>query len=116
MTRGRDVKLFSYMVWAVWTQQNQVRLQKPTQALHQLPQLGKDWLLQFLSYQVSSNAQPRSTERSRCNWKPPPLTELVKVNFDSAVFSNTNQSGVGVVIKDAHGLVLASYSRKLPKA
>ena len=116
MTRGRDVELFSYMVWAVWTQRNQVRLQKPAQALHQLPQLCKDRLLQFLSYQVSSNAQPRSAERNRCNWKPPPSTELVKINFDGAVFSSTNQSGVGVVIRDAHGLVLASYLRKLPKA
>ena len=113
--QGRDVELFTYMVWVVWTQRNQVRLQKPAQALHQLPQLCKDRLLQFLSNQVSSNAQPRSAERNRCTWKPPPSIELVKINFDGAVFSNTNQFDVGVVIRDAHGLVITSYSRKLPK-
>ena len=39
----------------------------------------------------------------------------MKINFDGAVFSSTNQFGVGVVIRDAHGLVITSYSRKLPK-
>ena len=42
-----------------------------------------------------------------------PQDGLVKINFDGAVFSESNQSGVGVVIRDNNGAVLASYSEKI---
>ncbi|KAL0005736.1 hypothetical protein SO802_013297 [Lithocarpus litseifolius] len=48
-------------------------------------------------------------------WQTPPLG-LVKINFDGAVFEDANMSGVGVVIKDNNGFVLASCSEKIPQA
>ena len=41
---------------------------------------------------------------------------LVKINFDGAVFHESNQSGVGVIIRDNNGAVLASYSEKIHQA
>ena len=41
---------------------------------------------------------------------------FVKVNFDGAVFSDSNKSGVGVVIRDNNGDVLASFSEKIFQA
>ena len=38
---------------------------------------------------------------------------FVKVNFDGAVFGDSNKSGVGVVIRDNNGDVLASFSEKI---
>lgn len=115
ITQSRRVDLFTYMVWAVCTQRNQVRLQKPAQALHQLPELCTDRLVQFLSSQVSSNAQPRSAARYRCRWKPPSSLEFVKINFDGAVFQSKNHSVSRYIdIRDTCGLVIASYLRKLP--
>ena len=40
-------------------------------------------------------------------------TGFVKVNFDGVVFGELNKSGVGVVIRDNNGAVLASCSEKL---
>lgn len=40
----------------------------------------------------------------------------MKINFDGAVFSGENKSGIGVVIKDCSGSVLASCSKKIPHA
>ena len=46
-------------------------------------------------------------------WKPPSLG-LFKINFDGATFESLNQAGIGVVIKDEHGLVIAALSQRIP--
>lgn len=48
-------------------------------------------------------------------WQTPPLG-FVKINFDGAVFKDTNMSSVGVVIRDNNGAVLASFSENIPQA
>ena len=40
-------------------------------------------------------------------WKAPP-SEFSKVNFDGAIFKEEDKAGIGVVIQDCQGLVLAS--------
>ena len=40
----------------------------------------------------------------------------MKINFDGAVFGASNMSGIGVVIRDSNGAVLASCSQKIPQA
>lgn len=42
--------------------------------------------------------------------------DLVKINFDSANCSSTNKSGLGVVIRDSMGQVLASCSKVVNQA
>ena len=48
----------------------------------------------------------------RACWKPPSV-DFVKINVDGAVFPNENKSGIGVVIRNHEGQVLASKSLKL---
>lgn len=50
------------------------------------------------------------THRPRNHWKPPP-SELFKINFDGAVFPHDKKFGIGVVIRDHQGLVIASCSK-----
>ena len=45
-----------------------------------------------------------------------PLVGLVKINFDGAIFGASNMSGIGVVIRDSNGDVLASCSQKIRQA
>ena len=40
-------------------------------------------------------------------WRAP-QTGFVKVNFDGALFGDSNKSVVGIVIRDNNGVVLAS--------
>ena len=40
----------------------------------------------------------------------------MKINFDGTVFSESNQSGIGVAIQDNNGIVLASCSEKIHQA
>ncbi|XP_075645829.1 uncharacterized protein LOC142616999 [Castanea sativa] len=53
--------------------------------------------------------------QSRQRWRAPP-EDMAKINFDGAVFSGENKSGIGVVIRDSAGLVIASCSKKLQQA
>ena len=56
--------------------------------------------------------------RNHCTqqrWVPLPVN-LVKINFDDAVFSKDNFFGVGAVIRDENGLVLGLCTKRLPQA
>ena len=42
--------------------------------------------------------------------------DMAKINFDGAVFSSKNKSGIGIVIRDNLGFVITSCSKKLQQA
>ena len=48
-------------------------------------------------------------------WRPP-QSGFVKVNFDGTVFDNSNSSGVGAIIRNHSGDVMASCVEKLNQA
>ena len=50
----------------------------------------------------------------RTRWKPP-VQELMKINFDGAIFAEEKSSGLGVVIRDRQGLVVASMATRIPQ-
>ena len=52
-------------------------------------------------------------DRPRVKWKVPP-TEFYKINFDGAMFKEEDRAGIGVIIRDSQGLVLASMSQVIP--
>ena len=44
----------------------------------------------------------------------PPTFPWYKVNVDTAVFSHLGITGIGVIIRDHFGLVIAALSKRLP--
>ena len=98
-------KLFAFMVWSR-NQRNQTWVSQPSYSLHQLAQVSKEHLDEFLS--IHSRPLP-CPPQPRVYWKPPP-NDLVKINFNDAIFSEVNRLGIGVVVHDKNGLVLASLS------
>ncbi|XP_050278252.1 uncharacterized protein LOC126719775 [Quercus robur] len=48
-------------------------------------------------------------------WSPP-QSGFIKVNFDGAVFGNLNMSGIGVVIRNNNGAIMASCVEKINQA
>ena len=55
------------------------------------------------------------TQKQRARWLPPPQ-DFFKINYDGAVFPDENRSGVGVMIRNNLGLVIASLVQQLPQA
>ena len=113
---GKQLELFAYTAWSVWNQHNQVRMRVLATALHQIPEVSQTILNDFLSKLQDSDTQVHHLNQSMQQlWVPPP-TNLVKRNFDGAVFSKENISRIEVVIKDENGLVLGSCTKHLPQA
>ena len=62
------------------------------------------------------SAQPRKVSapvRPRIRWTPPP-EDFYKINFDAAVFQEDNRAGIGVIVRDCNGLVMAFLSQNIP--
>lgn len=49
----------------------------------------------------------------RTKWRPP-LREMYKTNFDRAVFVESREAGIRVVIRNSNGKVVAVLSEKIP--
>ena len=112
----KDVELFAATVWMIWNQRNRVRLNLPAESLHQLAHTARTWLLEFQRRNVVRAPQvQQGTRRARSRWKPP-RSEFLKINYDGAIFPNENKSGIGVVIRDGDGEVIASCSKLLHQA
>ena len=45
----------------------------------------------------------------------PPNSDLVKVNFDGAMFNERDEAGIGVIIRNPRGEVMAAFSEKIQK-
>ena len=77
------VALFATMVWSIWYHRNKTRLQQSLLPLEKISIFVKDYV-QVFAKQIRSfpNIQQKTTKR----WFPPDL-DLVKVNFDGAMFN-----------------------------
>nr|XP_023891839.1 uncharacterized protein LOC112003847 [Quercus suber] len=47
-------------------------------------------------------------------WKPPPKQEWLKANYDGTVFLDSDEAGLGMVIRNDSGKVMAAFSEKIP--
>ena len=56
--------------------------------------------------------QSGALPKQHIKWNPPPSTSL-KINFDGAIFRKTDEAGLGVVVRDHQGRVMASMSQKI---
>lgn len=109
-TEDRNPTLFSMTVWALRNRRNNFRLGKATISLSQLLDQAKDRLLKFLQH---LNPAPPSTVRTDSRWRPPDSSSF-KINFDGALFSQEKGAGVGVVIRNEAGLVMAPLTQQIP--
>lgn len=113
--QDKNLELFAFTAWTIWNNRNKVRMHQPAMALHQVVALSCASLFEFQARQVVSKAHARQ-DVSNVTWWLPPSLELVKINFNGAVFAKENRSDIGVVIRNDEGLVIASCSKKLSTA
>ena len=71
----------------------------------------KSYLDEFIQTNVQDqerNAQWKLAQQ----WKPP-INLCIKVNFDGALNLQTNEGGIGVVIRNDKGAVTGAYAGKI---
>ena len=96
--------LFCMTAWSIWQQRNQIGNHQNHHNTRHLARAVADWLAEFSSVQPSPT--PRVVASRQTNWMAPPPT-VYKINYDGAVSLSSNCSGIGVVIQNNVGLVVA---------
>ena len=98
------------VAWAIWANRNEVRNGKRKRTGRDIVQ----WTSQYLAGYLAANDSPRFTSPETLipHWTPP-MGLRYKVNVDGAVFRSQKTAGVGVVVRDSNGLVVAALSRKI---
>ncbi|XP_075658761.1 uncharacterized protein LOC142628577 [Castanea sativa] len=109
---GKGLEKFAMLVWAIWYRRNQVRVSQKEFPYNQIGPFAIQLLHDFVQVLPKRQLQSRRADGQHVQWQPPPVTKF-KVNFDEAVFKEDKQAGLGVVIRNHQGQVIASLSENV---
>ena len=99
------IALFAMVSWGIWERQNRVREGQKS--------WDKEALLLRASEVLQALLTPRlAVQRCHLRWKPPD-PGVYKINFDGALFLEQRCAGLGVVVRDSAGLVIAALSQRV---
>ncbi|XP_065636023.1 uncharacterized protein LOC111983043 isoform X1 [Quercus suber] len=97
------------IAWSIWANRNEVRHGGTKKTGEALVKWSAQYLAEYRSANVSTEPAPRSQDVRRS----PPPTASYKMNMDGAVFKTQKSAGVGVIIRDEQGQVVAALSQKI---
>ena len=101
---------FAIMCWLLWHKRNHDRLHLPSEQYGQVWTRAQAFLQEYLT--VNTEEKTQRPKPPSAQWKPP-VTNYYKLNFDGAIFKESNSGGIGVVIRDNTRLVIATLSQKV---
>lgn len=111
MEKGHPFDMLAMLTSHVWLRRNKLRLGETVAELRLLNSLARDALLEF-QHAHSVDPSPPSTH-SQIKWEPPPM-DWFKINFDGAVFQEKGEAGLGIIIRNDHGLVMTALTQVIP--
>ena len=109
---GEELELSLVQAWFFWNQRNSIIHGGVLQAPNLLNKRAEDFLTEF--YQAQVHLGTTTTTENENNWQPP-LVSKFKLNFDVAVFTDLECSGMGVIIRNEKGKVMGAKSAKGPR-
>ena len=95
------------MAWFIWN--HELRLNEKGIATDRILQAAKSYLSEF---RVKIPRAATKPPRGHIQWRPPP-GELYKTNYDGAVFTESGEAGIGVVVRNAKGEVMVALAEKI---
>ena len=107
-------EFFAVAAWYLWNRRNALHFGRQVQPISNINLLASNLLQEFLAAQedVALIAHPPVNQHQ---WRPPEHDHF-KVNFDAALFKSLNLAGIGVVIRDWRGDVVAALSMPIALA
>nr|POF23043.1 hypothetical protein CFP56_15525 [Quercus suber] len=102
------VPLFAVTAWSVWYQRNKTRLQEHSLPLDRISAFAKGYIQDFNNLGSPLHRSQRAAEK---NWRPPVIGNM-KTNYDGAMFDESDEAGIGVVIQNSDGEVMAALSKR----
>ncbi|XP_060969732.1 uncharacterized protein LOC133036963 [Cannabis sativa] len=106
-------------LWAIWNEQNKVVHGRKARAANDLAIFAAIFLQNFFNAQhkhptVAATAPTISHQQNHSVAAPspwsPPASSVLKLNIDATVHSSSNNTGVGAVLKDTNGHVVAALA------
>ena len=100
-------ELYAFIGWSIWHERNARRVDSPSLPIEKIYSDAVERMKEFHSVQE----EPRNqiTVHHLTHWLPP-LPSVYKVNFDHATFPDITAAGLGVLVRDSEGLVIAALS------
>jgi hypothetical protein len=109
-----ELQLFAFTTWSIWYRRNCQRLNQQSAPLNQLMPRAQQLLSEFQAAQESPSSTSRQSDPpTKVSWKPP-QPRRYKVNYDGAFFEDSNEAGIGVIIRNHTGEVMASLCQRIP--
>ncbi|XP_030974621.1 uncharacterized protein LOC115994555 [Quercus lobata] len=101
------VTMAAIIAWAIWSNRNEVC--NGGRVVHGSGR----WTTRYLKEYYAANEQLAIVPTAQItNWIPPP-TNRYKINVDGVVFKSQKIAGVGVMVRDCCGQVIAALSKKI---
>jgi hypothetical protein len=110
---SHEFETFAMVCWSLWYHRNKKRLSQPTEPQDRLVARAQELLSEFHSAHQSQMPPQPPMESLRTEWNPPELGRC-KVNFDGAVFAETKEAGIGVIIRNSNGEPMAALCQRIP--
>lgn len=107
---NRDPNLFATVIWTLWTRRNNLRLGKTTLLVNKVIEFARERLTEF---GTGTPLPLHLAQRTPTSWTTPE-THRYKINFDGASFAEDATVGIGVVIRNEAGLIMASLTQRIP--
>jgi len=104
-----DLETFFVTAWVIWYNRNQIVFEYTCQLPYQIWNFAMDYLKDVHGTRTSQLLH-RTVESGK--WETPPRG-AVKINVDGAISEQGRNSGIGVVIRDFRGKVIAACSKYL---
>ncbi|KAL8475941.1 hypothetical protein ACS0TY_028554 [Phlomoides rotata] len=103
-------ELFMVILWRIWKERNSMVFTGRSVAVAMVQQLSRNYLVEW--QEVRPNVLGVKSTNC-CAWHPP-VTRAVKINTDAALFGDTKEVGLGMVLHDAAGRFIQCRSTVNP--
>ena len=105
-----DIELFAMTSWVIWSRRNKLRVGEMAVSINRVAEEARKQLQEFHRSWPNSKMKVRKT-KSMCE---PSDSGHIKINFDGVMFEEINAAGIGVVVQNDRGEVLAEMTKRIP--
>ena len=111
LENAHHTDLFAMIADQIWLRRNKLRVGEKVSDLKLINSMARDALHEF--QQTNSSPPKPPPVQAPTKWKPPP-SDWVKINFDGAIFKEHAEAGLGSIIRNDRGLVMAALTQVIP--
>ena len=105
----KSLELFAVVAWFIWNQRNKRRLNERGLSSEKILEVARLYLSDFQAkFQKKNVQQPKGSTK----WRPP-RDGMYKKNYDGAVFAESKEASIGIIIRDVKGLVISALAKKI---